>query len=367
MVASLKVLNDTKGLWHDGHLTAMLGCQACYNRRICGGLNIGVAAFSCRNFCRCTEASNCNFVCPARPASYVRYLREVGGLELSNISRTCRMPVPELPDIVPMIYGRASRRSALRLPWAAVPLAALFSRATGDAKYPDRESLLAGFLLDPATQVVVCGVDVDASLERYWREARGAGFVHRLAQLKPDLVTTPNYSLFVNAPREDNLHNMKRIAISWYELSAAGLPVALHVNARTDRDWERWTEFVADRDEVQALAFEFATGAKYADRRNWHAEKLCRLAHDVGRDLTLVVRGNRHVETLRRAFRRVSVIDTSIYVKSVHRQRIVKIEGRKRHWDRTWTLLGEPIDRVIQDNVQIATGPAQDGAVMREV
>src|SRR5207249_4165551 len=51
-------------------------------------------------------------------------------------------------------------------------------------------------------------------------------------------------SMFLDVPRWDNLHNMKRIALCWSELVSRGLPTSLHLNARTDRDWERWIEFI---------------------------------------------------------------------------------------------------------------------------
>jgi hypothetical protein len=40
-------------------------------------------------------------------------------------------------------------------------------------------------------------------------------------------------------PRLDNLFNMKRIALVWSEIQREGMPCALHLNARTDRDFER--------------------------------------------------------------------------------------------------------------------------------
>jgi hypothetical protein len=57
-----------------------------------------------------------------------------------------------------------------------------------------------------------------------------------LLDLEIALVTTPNFSLFTNVPRPDNLHAIKRIGLSWAELVAGGVPAALHINARTDYD-----------------------------------------------------------------------------------------------------------------------------------
>jgi len=351
MAAALKVLERTRPLWHDGTATRMLGCTLCHNEPDCGGLNIAAPAFSCHDFCTCNDKAACNFVCPSRTSSYVRYLKEIGGsFDLDPVPRGATVPVVKLPNALPMIYGRASRTERLRASWACVPLARLFSRRTGEAKFRTREELAQAFLIDPDAHLIISGVDVDLSLERYWRLGRSGNLLEVLASLKPDLVTTPNFSLFVNAPREDNLHNMKRIAICWHELNAAGIPTALHVNARTDRDWKRWARFISDRPEITAIAFEFATGPKYPERGTWHVDHLCRLREDVGRDLQLVIRGARYAGVLRRCYHQVTLIDTSLYVKTMRRQKLVS-EGHIQRWERTFTLTDEPLDQVMQRNL----------------
>ena len=83
---------------------------------------------------------------------------------------------------------------------------------------------------------------------------------------------------------------MKRIAIVHQEFLSEGMPAALHVNARTDRDWERWREYVAARPEVAHIAFEFGTGAGWGERMGWHTAQLAQLARAVNRPLHLVVR-----------------------------------------------------------------------------
>ena len=53
-------------------------------------------------------------------------------------------------------------------------------------------------------------------------------------------------------------------------LISEGLPAALHVNARTEHDYARWGELIADRQEIEILAFEFATGCGRGERIDWH-------------------------------------------------------------------------------------------------
>src|SRR3546814_16302451 len=85
--------------------------------------------------------------------------------------------------------------------------------------------------------------------------------LQQLAALDIALITPPNYSVLTDVPRTDNLHAMKRILMATVEMMQAGLPTALPANARTERDFERWGELIAERPEIPYLAFEFAPGA----------------------------------------------------------------------------------------------------------
>jgi hypothetical protein len=166
---------------------------------------------------------------------------------------------------------------------------------------------------------------MDPPLERWWSlsDARRPA-IRALRDLGVQLVTTPNYSLFTDRPRWDDMHSMKRIAIVHEEFLSEGMPAALHVNARTEKDWDRWTKYIADRSEVTHIAFEFGTGAGWATRTAWHAGQLAKLAVSVGRPLHLVMRGgNTVLPKLAAAFADVTMLDTNIFMKTKSRQRAV--------------------------------------------
>ena len=48
------------------------------------------------------------------------------------------------------------------------------------------------------------------------------------------------------------------------------MPSALHLNARTEYDYIRWASLIAQRAEIEILAFEFATGCGRGERIDWH-------------------------------------------------------------------------------------------------
>jgi hypothetical protein len=194
---------------------------------------------------------------------------------------------------------------------AAVPLRYLFSHKTGRILRRDRTHLAQRFAVTPETLLMVTGVSFEQPIEDYWGRARAAGFLDDLASLGPAIVTTPNFSLFSDKPREDNLYNMKRIAICWYELAVRKIPSALHLNARTDHDWCRWQSFLAEHPEINAVAFEFGTGAAAKVRAQWHLHHLLAIADGTKRPLSLVVRGGRTLlHVLRSHFTQVSFIAT---------------------------------------------------------
>jgi hypothetical protein len=343
-------LSELKLLVHDAAEPMSFGCLSCFSRGLCGGLHNRAGLFSCRQMC-CGTPESCRFVCPRRGAAYIRHIQEVGGLSLSNIPKINTVPPPDLPERASMLYGHARRTNRLFASAVSLPLAMLYGRRDGRLKFRTRAALAEAFLFDQSAQIVISGVDVDRSLERYWGMARSAGIVQELAALQPDLITVPNFSLFVDVVREDNLQNMKRIAICWYELAEAGIPTAIHLNGRTDADWCNWTAFLRDHAEIDVVAVEFATGLRRPDRGKWHVRQLQRLRDSVGRDLRLIVRGDRFNDVLSSSFSHVTFIDTSLYVKTMKRRKLVGRKGAPQKWEGVLTLFGQPLDDLLQHNV----------------
>jgi hypothetical protein len=291
-------------------------------------------------------------VCRNNPVLFFERLMEVDGFDLNTIPRVPPLPTPALPDIIPLISDKFSRSGVLREPVVAVPLFELFHMRSGEPHVRTREQLADRFRVPVDTVVVASGVNRDVKVEAWWAIADRLRVLNTLKSLGVTLVTTPNFSLFIDVPRPDNLHGMKRIGLSWAELMAGGVPAALHVNARTDHDYARWTRFVAERPEVTILAFEFGTGAGYPGRIEWHVERLCGLADRVARPLMLVVRGGiRMLPRLRAHFARVTLIETDAFGRAVKRRRAILTEGGRLRWVRSLTPKGLPIDDLLAHNV----------------
>lgn len=329
-----------------------LGCRGCPDLAHCGGLHTEARIFDCADLCSCADRSKCDMVCRHKPHAFFERLREVDGLDLTTVPRVAPVARPSLPDLVPLIDHKYSRTKTVVEPVVAVPLYELFHMGTGESLVRTRAELAARFLIQEGATVIASGVARDVKVEAWWAFADRGRVMQALRDLGIALVTTPNFSVFLNVPRPDNLHGIKRIGLSWAELMAGGIPAALHLNARTDFDYLRWTRFIADRPEVECVAFEFGTGAGYRGRIDWHVERLCALARSIGRPLTLVVRGGvQMLPRLRACFSHVVLIESDAFSRALKRRRAVITEPGRLRWIRMRTPKGAPIDDLLAHNI----------------
>ena len=340
-------------LWHEPlEGTESIGCTVCPDRDICGGLRVHASLFDCLQFC-CQNPDTCDRVCRKHP-DYANRVREVNTFSLSTIPRAQMLPAPQLPHLVPMVYHRAGRSSAPCVDAVAVSLYAQFDRRSGRPRYKSRRSLTEAFAVPLDATIVLTGIDRDPPLERWWElgEKRRQQIIRAMAASGVGLITTPNYSLFTDRPRQDNLHAIKRIGLVHEEFLRAEMPAALHVNGRTDTDFQRWAEYISERPEVTHIAYEFATGTARKGRLEQHTYWLADLAKGVGRPIHLVVRGGMsQLPVLVRTFAEVTVVDTSIFIKTMKRQCAYLNAGKVLRWASHPTDGGAPVDDLFAKNL----------------
>ena len=342
-------------LWDDSaRHTRSLGCHTCLEFGRCGGVHTDAGVLDCRDLCSCRDKSRCDMVCRFNARMFVARMREVGGLSFETAPRVRACGVPALPNIVPFVDHRYGRASTLNEPVVALSLYEVVNMATGALHVTSRQALADRFLIPADAAIIVIGVDKDGPIERWWELPNRAVVLAGLARLGVAVITTPNYSVLTDVPRTDNLHAMKRILLAWTEMAAAGLPSALHVNARTDYDYLRWGQLIAKRAEIELLAFEFATGGGRGERIDWHVEQLCMLADRVGRPLTLMIRGGgRKAALLRRHFAHVTLIETESFARAIRRRRAVLSNSGRLRWSSSPTPKGAPIDDLVAHNVKV--------------
>ena len=260
---------------------------------------------------------------------------------------------PTLPRMVPILYHGSSRGETVSARVVGLSLYRMFDRRSGLSRFNSREGLCAAFGITPGTQLLLTGTAYDPPLERWWRlgEARRP-IIRAMRRAGIIFATTPNYSLFTDVPRWDDLHSVKRIALVHSEFLEEGLPTALHVNSRTEHDFSRWKEYVAARPEVTHIAYEFTTGTGWAGRCEQHAEWLIDLARAVARPLHLVVRGGIEVlPALAEAFGGVTFLDTSVFMKTMMRRKAVPIGNSRMGWLLSPTAQGASVHDLLAHNL----------------
>jgi hypothetical protein len=255
---------------------------------------------------------------------------------------------------VPLIYHRNRREGVLDFEVVAVPLHELYGRGDGKLRHASRDQLAAAFGLSRHTRIIAVGSGRDKPIEEWWGlSTQRQRLIVSLCDLGITFATSPNYSLFTDVPRYDNLYNIKRIVIAWQEFIAGNLSCALHLNARTHKDYQRLAQFIHARDEVSEVAFEFATGAAWPGRRLFHQRHLAELASHVSRPLHLVmVGGITAIPALAAAYEGITYIDTSAFMKTMHRRRLLEGNDGKLLGRPELTEAGTPLDALLLSNIK---------------
>jgi hypothetical protein len=345
-------LRDQRRRWDHGDALPMaIGCTVCPDRKLCGGIHKLQDTYSCLDDC-CGRPETCDGMCPNNPIGFRDHMKEVNGLELDSLPCTEPHEAPSLPAYVPYIYHGNRRVGSLDIEAVALPLR-LFYLTDGRPKFASRPEVEACFGIGSDTAIVLVGSGRDKAIEAWWKlSEHRAAILKSLSALGVVLVTAPNYSMFTDEVRYNDMHAMKRIGTVWQEIVAAGIAGAYHLNARTPHDYGRLADLVAERPEITDVAFEFRTGASWHMRLPFHVAELTKLAARAKRPLHLVMIGGKKVlPKLRSAYARVTYIDTSAFMNAVQRQRLVVGDDGKMKKVPELTLIGQPIDGLLNDNL----------------
>ena len=327
------------------------GCQQCALLQQCGGMRNERALLTCIDqFCNCD--GDCDNVCPNHP-EYAKRVKEIGGFGTHRIGPLQQSDV-RLPVYVPLIQHGCSRDS--KLDAGAVAICPYRFLKLKNGRYlslvEDQASLREKFRITNTTKLILCGTDKDKPLERYWSHRRRDKTMDVIAQVRPDLYIAPNFSMFLDVPRHDNLFNIKRQLLCISELSAAGVSVVPHISATMPHDWTNWRSFLDEHVDIQHIAFNFQTGYSKPHVGTKALSLLVQLQQDLGRDLSLImIGGSQFLPAATMHFSRLTVIDSTPFMKSCMRRHLVPNGPRKRYWVKSLTKRGQPIDEILQANV----------------
>jgi hypothetical protein len=327
-------------------------CQSCFLREPCGGLNNSNLFLNCFNQF-CCGGGNCDHVCPYKPDDYRRRMFEVGGMRFDDLPPLLQPPL-DLPIYVPMVHHGYRRSEALKAATVALDPYMIF--CLRDGKYAavadDPITLRRHFKVADDARIILRGTAEDRFLERYWEHRRSADVARQVARLNVSLIVGPNYSHFLDVPRSDLLYNRKRQLVCLAELSQAGVAVAPNLSAITPADWDFWSGFLRDSPQLVHVAVNFQTGYRSRTEGMKAIDRVQRMQDETGRGLSLLlVGGGQYVKDMAGRFASFTLIDSQPFKQSLYRKQFRPV-GRKRRWEATWTLEGQPIDDIMQRNVE---------------
>lgn len=189
-------------------------CAGCFLLKPCGGLHVKGAAMDCQRFC-CGK-KDCNIVCFNSPENYAKRLREIGGFDLRSIPACAPVKFDRMSGYAPLIHHAYSRKDLYAGDFVALSLYELLDR-NGAPKYFSRDDVAKNFRIKSSSKLVISGVHKDKFLERLWRSTHREAIALMLRSLDVWLMTSPNFSVYNNVPRSENLYNIKRIGLLAHE------------------------------------------------------------------------------------------------------------------------------------------------------
>jgi hypothetical protein len=331
-------------------------CASCPLFKPCGGHQLEIIrTIGCASFADDGLPADRNDMNPLDEERYWRLWDDVDGLLDFSISTIKAVHSLDVPLYVPLLQHKYSRTATLSAPVVALHLYQIFRKSRDGhylSRFADGAQLRAYYRLRPDAKIILSGVAIDRRLELFWAHHRKDGVAAQLAKLGVSCVTVPNFSFFTDSTRYQILRNRKRMVLVTERLSEAGVPVAPHLNAITDRDWEFCEDLLRDHPATSVVTLEFQTGlATVAEGRGALArvadmqQKLGRLLHPI------LVGGAKHYVDAQVLFSRFTVIDSRPFMEAQARRTLVGDNTNGYRWTKTGTADGLPIDAILEANL----------------
>jgi hypothetical protein len=197
------------------------GCADCYLLKTCGGLRVQGPAIDCQRFC--CNRSDCSIVCFNSPVNYARRLEEIGGFDLNTIPSCQPVHTDRVRGFVPLIHHAYSRSEPFFSDVIAISLFELLDR-DGAPKYTCRDEINRNFRISPKAKLIISGIQKDCLLERFWSSPHRGSIATLLKSIGTTIFTPPNFSVYNNVPRPENLYNIKRIGLISHDFSRPEFP-----------------------------------------------------------------------------------------------------------------------------------------------
>jgi Domain of unknown function (DUF4417) len=258
-----------------------LDCNVCPALQRCGGRS---------NFCLLGRCEGCTNNPLLRMDVRRSVIDHLGGLDLTWPPDLAHPRLPELPLHLPVLVQAYA--DPVDLPWVAIHGGRLFGVAGRGLTPKHRRPLRDVYGLAPTTKIAIEFYVEDRVLEGLW--ARRSEVVREIAQLRPDLVLTPNFSVWFDQPRFLSLVQIRKANLFYAELVQAGVAAVPDISFYLfEPDGRLWAEWVNDQPTLQAVSL-FCGGKKvHASKRHLREtlEDIALFHAAVRRDVAFILGG----------------------------------------------------------------------------
>ena len=272
-----------------------LSCELCPASARCGGSS---------NFCLVGRCKGCEESQLSRMEVRSSVIRLLGGLDL-EWPRPVRHHQPRsLPNHLPVLVQAYA--DPIEVPWVALHAGRVLG-VTGRGLTPKhRRPIHEVYRLAPGTRVALEFYVEDRVLEGLW--ANRSCVIRELKHLGLDLVLSPNFSVWRDHSRFEQLVQQRRSFAFYHELVEAGLPAIPDVGwSRFEPDGRLWAEWINGQPDLGAVSI-FCGGRKiHAERRaQRETEEDIALFHRAVRGNVAFVLGGVHAPARLAALRRAA-------------------------------------------------------------
>jgi hypothetical protein len=232
-----------------------LNCELCPAAARCGGSS---------NFCLVGRCKGCESNQLSRMEVRSSVIRLLGGLDLEWPRRVDHHQSRSLPDHLPVLVQAYA--DPVDLPWIALHAGRVLG-VTGRGLTPKhRRPLHEVYRLARRTRLALEFYVEDRVLEGLWANRRCV--IPELKQLELDLVLSPNFSVWRDHSRFEQLVQQRRSFAFYHELIEAGLPAIPDIGwSRFEPDGRLWAEWINGQPDLRAVSI-FCGGRKiHAERR----------------------------------------------------------------------------------------------------
>lgn len=212
------------------------------------------------------------------------WLADVNNIGFENIIAK-PISIPELPPFIPVIkHGSAKIVHNNKLPFVAVSLGDIISQNNLSVI----KNLRKRFGTNKETKIILLSNAKDRLIEKIW--PRYHEVIKNISNLKLNIVTAIDYSVFLKQPHAERFVNQKRSLITFKEFQKHKVPTIPHLYWSGKKDLKRWINWLNKNRSVEVVSINLQTER---GKEIWSQtlKDLDFLSKNIGREIRYFING----------------------------------------------------------------------------